>query len=174
MLVWCPPGSFMMGSPASEEGRSNNEALHKVTLTKGFWMGQYEVTQAQWQQVMGNNPSRFKGDGHLPVEQVSWLDCQKFLTKLNALIKARDLSPGCVFRLPTEAEWEYACRAGTASALHNNEELSSTTGFCHHLAEIGWYDENSGSRTHPAGGKMPNSISVTLKSLNPGKATTVK
>jgi formylglycine-generating enzyme required for sulfatase activity len=155
VLVWCPPGTFMMGSPTTEKGRDDDEVQHEVTLTQGFWLGKYEVTQAQWQQVMGNNPSKFKGSNN-PVEQVSWNDCQKFIAKLNALMKEKGLTKDGIFRLPTEAQWEYACRAGTTTALHNNEELDSTDGFCHHLDEIGWYRENSGSKTHPVGLKLPN------------------
>lgn len=103
---WINPGTFMMGSPESEEGRFDNETLHQVTLTRGFWLGETAVTQALWQAVMGDNPSAFKGE-NLPVENVSWEDCQKFIKKLNNFIS--DLNA----RLPTEAEWEYACRAGS-------------------------------------------------------------
>ena len=104
-LIYVSPGAFTMGSPSSEAGRFDDETQHQVTLTKGFWLGKYEVTQRQWRSVMGNNPSRFKGDDR-PVETVSWDDCQKFIQKVNARLK-------CGARLPTEAEWEYACRAGT-------------------------------------------------------------
>jgi formylglycine-generating enzyme required for sulfatase activity len=107
-LVLIPVGKFMMGSPASEKGRRDNETQHEVTLTKPFYMGKYEVTQEQWERVMGNNPSSTKG-GTLPVTDVSWEDCQEFIKKLNAKTKGG-------YRLPTEAEWEYACRAGTSTA----------------------------------------------------------
>ena len=107
-MIYCPPGEFMMGSPANEEGRYDDETQHRVRLTKGFWLGKYPVTQRQWRSVMGSNPSHFKGDD-LPVERVSWDDCQEFIKKVNA-------SLGCGARLPTEAEWEYACRAGTTTA----------------------------------------------------------
>ena len=107
-LIYVAPGAFTMGSPSSEAGRFDDETQHQVTLTKGFWLGKYEVTQRQWRSVMGNNPSRFKGDDR-PVEIVSWDDCQKFIQKVNARLK-------CGARLPTEAEWEYACRAGTTTA----------------------------------------------------------
>jgi formylglycine-generating enzyme required for sulfatase activity len=120
-LVWCPPGTFMMGSPLSEARRNSDEMQHRVTLTKGFWMGKYEVTQAQWEAVMGNNPSLFMdADKNAPVERVSWNDCQTFVRKLNERI------PGGGFRLPTEAEWEYACRAGTATASHYGDDLDAT------------------------------------------------
>ena len=104
-MVLIPAGKFLMGSPASEVGRVDNETQHEVTLTKPFYMGKYEVTQEQWQVVMGNNPNNPKG-AKLPVMNVSWNDCQDFIKKLNARKNG-------FYRLPTEAEWEYACRAGT-------------------------------------------------------------
>ena len=107
-MVLIPAGKFMMGSPASEVGRVDNETQHEVTLTKPFYMGKYEVTQEQWQAVMGNNPSRTKG-AKLPVTNVSWNDCQDYIKKLNGKTNGG-------YRLPSEAEWEYACRAGTKTA----------------------------------------------------------
>ena len=133
-MVWCPPGEFTMGSPRTEEGRGNNETQHRVTLTKGFWMAKTEVTQRQWKSVMGNNPSRFKGDD-LPVENVIWKDCQEFCRKA-----------GLGLRLPTEAEWEYACRAGSTGPYAGTGKLE----------DMGWYADNSGSETHPVGRKSPN------------------
>ena len=118
-LVWCPPGTFMMGSPESEAERSDDETQHQVTLSKGFWMGKYEVTQEQWKQVTENNPSSFKGDPRLPVETVSWEDCQKFIEKLNSRMR------GGGFGLPTEAQWEYACRAGTTTPFHFGQTIST-------------------------------------------------
>ncbi len=118
-LVWCPPGTFMMGSPESELERSTIETQHQVTLTQGFWMGKYEVTQGQWGAVTGSNPSHFKGDPRLPVERVSWYDCQEFIEKLNSLVK------GGGFVLPTEAQWEYACRAGTTTPFHFGQTIST-------------------------------------------------
>ena len=102
VMLLCPPGEFMMGSPASEAGRKDNEAQHSVTITKAFYLSETEVTQEVWQKVMGANPSEFNG-ANTPVEQVSWNDCQKFCQ-----------SSG--LRLATESEWEYACRAGTTTA----------------------------------------------------------
>jgi sulfatase modifying factor 1 len=115
---WIKPGSFMMGSPANEAGRDKGEIQHKVTLTKGFYMGVYTVTQEEWQSVMGNNPSDFKGEKNLPVEMVSWDDCQEFIKKL----REKDKKP---YRLPTEAEWEYACRAGTKTPFSFGETIST-------------------------------------------------
>jgi formylglycine-generating enzyme required for sulfatase activity len=103
-FVWVPPGSFMMGS----EREDDEKPVHRVTINQGFYMGKYEVMQAQWQKVMGNNPSKFKGCDNCPVENVSWDDAQKFINGLNAQ------DDGYIYRLPSEAEWEYACRAGTA------------------------------------------------------------
>ncbi len=142
-LVWCPPGKFTMGSPKDEKGRSDNELLketeHLVTLTKGFWIGKYEITQEQWEAMMGNNPSKFKKAGlKAPVENVSWDDCQQFVAKLNAKF------PGQAFRMPTEAEWEYACRAGSGAALHNGKELTDAEEGFASLDEIAWHRGNSG------------------------------
>ena len=106
-MIYVGPGTFTMGSPSSEEGRMNDETQHRVTLTKGFWLGKYEVTQKQWRSVMGSNPSEFKGDSN-PVENVSWNDCQEFVRKVNDAARCQF---GGSARLPTEAEWEYACRA---------------------------------------------------------------
>ncbi len=133
-MVWCPPGEFVMGSPEGEEGRWPSETQHRVTLTQGFWMAKYPVTQAQWKSVMGNNPAHVQGDD-LPVESVSWEDCVGFCGKA-----------GHGLRLPTEAEWEYACRAGRTGAFAGTGRLE----------EMGWYGENSGGMTHSVGKKQPN------------------
>jgi formylglycine-generating enzyme required for sulfatase activity len=126
-FVWIPPGTFLMGSPKQEKGEpitltrgffSDEPHQHKVTLTKGFYMGAYTVTQEQWQAVMGNNPSHFKGEKNLPVEKVSWNDCQHFIKKLQKQDQRQ-------YRLPTEAEWEYACRAGTKTAFFFGETIST-------------------------------------------------
>lgn len=117
-FVWIPPGSFMMGSPKEEKERNDNETQHKVTLSKGFYMGVYTVTQEQWTEIIANNPSTFKGDKNLPVEEVSWDDCQEFIKKL----REKDKKP---YRLPTEAEWEYSCRAGTTTPFHFGETIST-------------------------------------------------
>ena len=107
-FVYIPAGSFMMGSPSGESGRDSDEKQHRVTLTQGYYMQTTEVTQGQWRKVMGSNPSYFKNCGdNCPVEQVSWEDCQKFIRKLNGMEGTRK------YRLPTEAEWEHAARAGS-------------------------------------------------------------
>ena len=151
-MVWVPAGSFMMGSPDSEEGCRYDETQHHVTLTQGFWLGKYEVTQGQWEAVMGSNPSHFKGKD-LPVETVSWDDCQEFIKKLNA----RFASEGGGFRLPTEAEWEYACRAGTTTPFHYGESLDSsmanlTDNYPYDGRDKGEYPK----RTVPVGQFEPN------------------
>jgi formylglycine-generating enzyme required for sulfatase activity len=117
-IVLIPAGKVMMGSPVSEAGRTNNEKQHEVTLTKPFYMGKYEVTQEQWEAVMGYNPSQVKG-AKLPVTDVSWEDCQEFIKKLNAKTNGG-------YRLPTEAEWEYACRAGTTTAYSVGDSLTKS------------------------------------------------
>ena len=117
---WCPAGTFTMGSPQDEAGRRDNETQHQVTLSRGFYMLETEVTQAMWEGVMGNNPSNFKG-AKFPVECVSWNDCQDYIKELNGLGVA---PKGYRFSLPTEAQWEYACRAGTTTAYHFGDTLT--------------------------------------------------
>jgi formylglycine-generating enzyme len=119
-FAWCPPGTFVMGSPPDEEERWGHEQQHRVTLTRGLWLGVTPVTQAQWQVVMGSNPSHFWGlrGGNRPADQVSWNDCQEF----NKRLAERD---GKLYRLPTEAEWEYACRAGTTTPFSFGATIST-------------------------------------------------
>jgi formylglycine-generating enzyme required for sulfatase activity len=138
-MVLIRPGSFTMGS---EKGEDDEKAVHKVTLTKPFYLGKFEVTQRQWQAVMGDNPSQFK-DPDNPVEMVSWEDCQAFLQKL------AEKAPQMTFKLPTEAQWEYACRAGSSGAYSFGDEPAK-------LGEYGWFLDNSGGKAHPVGGKKPN------------------
>ena len=148
---WIPPGKFTMGSPAGEVGRYSDEGpQHEVTISQGFWFGETPVTQAQWQAVMGNNPSHFKGSDSLPVEQVDWHQCVAFSDKLNEAV------PGLFAALPTEAQWEYACRAGTQSAFHDGSACTQPEGVDPALNELGWYDKNSGSETHPVKQKLAN------------------
>lgn len=133
-----PEGEFIMG----DEGWDDSKPLHRVRLTKPFYLGIYPVTQREWVEVMGSTPSEFKGFD-LPVERVSWDDCQQFIEKMN------EREHGGCYRLPTEAEWEYACRA------------SSTKRYCFgdrgsELGHYAWYDDNSGDKTHPIGKKKPN------------------
>lgn len=143
-FVWIPAGEFMMGSPVSESERERDEHQHRVTLAKGYWLGKYEVTQGEWQEVMGTNPSRFSNCGrNCPVERVSWNEVQEFIRRLNQQDSANR------YRLPTEAEWEYAARAGSQTAYSFGNDPGD-------LENYGWHDDNSGDRTHPVGQKSPN------------------
>ena len=151
-FVWVPPGTFEMGSAMTPrevyekfEGDlkwyAAEHPRHTVTISKGFWIGRCEVAQAQWVAVMGDNPSKQKGND-LPVGGISWEDCQGFIQKLNALGQG-------TFRLPAEAEWEYACRAGTATEFCYGDSKAQ-------LSKYGWHFRNSGYKLHPVGQKEPN------------------
>lgn len=140
-FCFIPSGSFIMGSPPSEEGRSNDENQVEVTLSQPFWLAKTEVTQAQWEAVMGGSPSRFRG-AKLPVQNVSWEDAQVYIAKLN---EKQLLPEGWQFALPTEAQWEYACRAGEKGPYSGGS-----------LDEVGWYGGNSGSNIHEVGQKKAN------------------
>ncbi len=145
-MVWVDGGTFRMEA-TSEQGSDaggDEEPVHSVTLS-GFYIGKTEVTQALWKAVMGSNPSCFKGD-NLPVEQVSWDDCQEFIRKLNALT-------GQNFRLPTEAEWEFACRGG------NNSRGYKYSGS-NYIDNVAWYEDNSGWKIHPVATKLPNELGI--------------
>jgi formylglycine-generating enzyme required for sulfatase activity len=139
-MVLIPAGKFMMGSPASETGRLNKEMQHEVTIPKPYFIGKYEVTQEQWEGVMGNNPSTTKGV-KLPVTDVSWEDCQEFIKKLNTSTKGG-------YKLPTEAEWEYACRAGTITAYSFGDSITksdsnSSEGATGSIKVVGSYKPNA-------------------------------
>ncbi|MGM9712614.1 MAG: bifunctional serine/threonine-protein kinase/formylglycine-generating enzyme family protein [Prevotella sp.] len=138
-------GTFTMGATSEQQSPDSDEKpTHRVSLSS-YYIGKYEVTQALWKAVMGSNPSKWKGD-NLPVEQVSWDDCQTFLRKLNAMT-------GKNFRLPTEAEWEYAARGGNRSRGYQYSGSNN-------LSNVAWYDDNSGSKTHPVGTKAPNELGI--------------
>jgi serine/threonine protein kinase/formylglycine-generating enzyme required for sulfatase activity len=157
-LIWIKPGTFIMGSPKEEIDRQDDEALHRVKLTKGFWIGKYEVTQGQWEALMGTNPSNFKNAGKsAPVEQISWDDATRFCEKMTQVEKeAGRLPDGYVYALPTEAQWEYACRAGTSTPLNSGKTPSTRDGSCPLVDEVGWYSENSQGAPRPVGGKKAN------------------
>ena len=145
-MVKVEAGTFMMGATSEMKDPSSDEKpLHQVTLTNDYYMGKYEVTQALWRAVMGSNPSYFKGD-NLPVEKVSWKNCQKFISKLNKMT-------GRKFRLPTEAEWEYAARGGKKSRGYQYSGSNS-------ISDVAWYDGNSGSKPHPVGTKQANELGI--------------
>ena len=145
-MVRVEAGTFKMGATAEMKNPWVLEKpTHKVTLTNDYYIGKYEVTQALWQAVMGSNPSYFKGD-NLPVEQVSWNDCQEFLSKLNRIT-------GKTFRLPTEAEWEYAARGGKKSRGYQYSGSNN-------LSDVAWYYKNSGIKTHTVGTKQANELGI--------------
>jgi formylglycine-generating enzyme required for sulfatase activity len=139
-MVSVPGGRFLMGSPVAEAGRDNDEGPQNDVTVQSFYMSKYEVTQAQYKAVADTNPSNFKGDD-LPVDSVSWNDAVEFCRKLSRIT-------GHEYRLPTEAEWEYAARAGTSGPYAGNREAMT------------WYDSNSGGRTHPVGQKEPNGLGL--------------
>ena len=142
-FVLIPAGSFMMGcDPTFNECNDSEKPQHRVNIGQPFYLGKYQVTQAQWEAVMGNNPSSFKGRDN-PVDSVSWDDAQVFIKKLN------EKEGHTRYRLPTEAEWEYAARAGTTSAWSFGDEGNAMSGYA-------WYGANSGDTTHPVGQKQPN------------------
>ena len=138
-MVLIPGGTFQMGSTSSESF-GWEKPVHQVTLSS-FYIGKYEVTQGQWQAVMGSNPSNFQKGDNYPVEQITWDDVQSFITKLNQMTGKR-------YRLPTEAEWEYAARGGTTGGRYGN------------IDAIAWYSSNSGNSTHAVGGKQPNAYGL--------------
>jgi formylglycine-generating enzyme required for sulfatase activity len=146
-MIWCKPGSFLMGSPKSQKGRSISGTQYKVSLTEGFYLGKYEVTQEEYEKVMGKNSSNFKGK-KLPVEMVSWNDAMEFCKKLTGLEKKEGRVPdGWTYILPTEAQWEYACRAGTTTFYSWGNEINlklanyrdSKIGK---TSEVGFYQSN--------------------------------
>jgi formylglycine-generating enzyme required for sulfatase activity len=126
-MIWCPPGTFLMGSPAAEALRGTDESQHEVTLSQGFWLAKTECTQAQWAAVMGTSSSEFPGS-RLPVENVSWDEAMTWCQRMNT--SARDLPPGMKWTLPTEAQWEYACRAGTTTPFSFGTRLNGREANC--------------------------------------------
>lgn len=151
VLIYIPAGSFEMGSPMEDADlftsstRSRDEDLHFVDLPQPFLLGRTEVTQGQWRAVMGNSPSKFTGSDDLPVEQVSWNDAMAFCAKLTAIEHSSGALPaGWLYTLPTEEQWEYACRAGMPASYSGE------------LDPLAWYAENSGMKTQPVATKAPN------------------
>jgi formylglycine-generating enzyme required for sulfatase activity len=141
-MRWIKPGEFLMGSPEGEKGRKNESPLHEVTLTQGYWLADSQVTQDLWTSIAGKNPSRFSGDTN-PVEQISWSECQKWLPKVLKKVPTLQLS------LPTEAQWEYACRAGSQTAYWFGDDPEE-------LTKYGWFNENAEGKTHSVKQLQPN------------------
>ena len=166
VLIRIEPGEFLMGSPDSDkEAGAHEKPRHRVRITRPFYLGIYEVTQTEFEAVTGHNPSHFKANARNPVESVSWLDAVRFCNQLSERERLKPfyaISGESVqvpdwnetgYRLPTEAEWEYACRAGTTTRFSFGDHEAS-------LGEYAWYDTNSGRRTHPVGEKRPNAFGL--------------
>ncbi len=144
-FVLIPPGEFQMGSPATEKDRDEDEGpVHTVKISKPFYMGIYEVTQEQWAAVMGKNPAEFQPHLQNPAEKISWDECLQFAEKMNALGQGK-------FRLPTEAEWEYACRAGTTTRFYWGDDPTGKDAMAY-----AWFEDNAQLSTQPVGQKKPN------------------
>ncbi len=144
-MVFVKGGTFTMGSPTSEAFKFGDETQHLVTLSD-FYIGKYEVTQKQWKEIMGSNPSAFSGCDNCPVEQVSWNDVQEFIKKLNQ-------KTGKNYRLPTEAEWEFAARGG-------NQSKGTIYSGSNNIDEVAWDNNNSGNKSHPVGMKKANELGL--------------
>ncbi|MEM7201927.1 MAG: formylglycine-generating enzyme family protein [Planctomycetota bacterium] len=153
-LRWVPPGRFRMGSPEDEPGRWTDELPHVVEITRGYWLGDTPCTQALWHALMEGNPSRFPDDDRRPVESVSWDDVQGFLARL------RESLGDSEFRLPTEAEWERACRAGTSGATFAGDVGPEADEALTVLDRIGWYKPNSQGQPQPVALKEPNALGL--------------
>ena len=156
-LLLMKPGKFIIGTNTDEKSDEGNEKYKKAIISKHFWIGKFEVTQEQWQSLMENNPSKYKAKNH-PVEEVGYYQSLEFCKKLNKL-HADKLPAGYKFYLPSETEWEYACRAGTVTALNSGKNLSGEGKFKQsdaNLDEVGWYEVNSRGNHQPIGSKKPN------------------
>lgn len=151
-FAWCPPGSFVMGRvPGEVDSNPWEGPQHTVTFAQGFWISKYEITQRQWQAIMGNNPSYANSwrTGNRPVEQVSWDDAQEFVAEANAL------RPSNNYALPSEAQWEYACRAGTATRFYWGDDPGAAL-----MPGYAWVPANSGEDSHDVGQKLPNAWGI--------------
>jgi len=161
-LVLIPKGTFDMGSAATDRGADLDEPQHQVTLSRDFYIGQFEVTQSQYEEVMGINPNQFPRDKRIdpfnyPVA-LSWTDAAKFCKQLSGLPEEK--KAGRIYRLPTEAEWEYACRAGTSTAFHGCSAFPDGTNDDALAVAIAWTSANSNNQTQPVGQKLPNGFGL--------------
>ncbi len=154
VLAWIPPGTFWMGSESTDAPNEDGPPF-RCTITHGYWLAHYPVTQAHWTAIMGTNPSAFDVAGTHPVEQVTWYDALDFCAMLNDLYRS-SLPPGYHVTLPTEAEWEYACQLPGLSPLSDSERDPTNPVLLQDLDRIAWYKANSQERTHPVGLKAPN------------------
>jgi formylglycine-generating enzyme required for sulfatase activity len=145
-FCWCPGGTFKMGSPADAPGSERNEPQFEVSLTQGYWLQQTELTQAQYELLMGTNPAHFRGEAN-PVESVTFAEAKEFCRRLSELPPEKN--SGNLYRLPTEAEWEYACRAGSTTGFSFGDDEAL-------MEDYGWFNRNSSRTTHPVGLKKPN------------------
>jgi len=149
-MVFIPPGTFRMGSPIDEPWGGRPQTA--VTISRGYWMGKYEVTQGEYEAAMGSNPSYYTGDANLPVDQVNSYDATNYCATLTRRgWTAGRIPTNSVYRLPTEAEWEYACRGWTSTRFSHGDDPGYTN-----LTNYAWYEGNSGRTTHPVGQKLPN------------------
>lgn len=143
-FLWLPGGCFQMGDSFGTQA-SDEKPVHEVCVD-GFWLAKYPVTQSQWVAVMGSNPSKFKDNARNPVDSISWDDAKRYAARLSAMSKG-----GAAFRLPTEAEWEYACRSGGKHEMYPGGQ---------DVGRVAWYEANSGGATHPVGTKEPNGLGL--------------
>jgi len=159
VMRWIPPGVFLMGSPETESDRDSDEGpQHEVTISQGYWLGETPVTQEQWRAVvqaaatkLPESPSHFKDKPQHPVDSVNWHQCVQFCDLVQELLQSAQ-----PFRLPTEAQWEYACRAGTSGAFHDGSTCTDPLGKDPALDRLGWFDDNSGRSTQPVRQKVAN------------------
>ena len=159
-MIYCPPGEFMRGTPVKEYEKYLG-GQYKVVISKPFMIGKFPITQKQYQAIMWYNPSRFeyKKDENSPVDSVNWKNAKDFCEKLNSRYSYL-IPQGYKFDLPTEDQWEYACRAGVETDLNNGKNITSLYGDCPNLDEVGWYRDNSECHTHPVGLKKPNAWGI--------------
>lgn len=157
-LIYISPGSFSMGSPSLEIGRDEDETLHRVNISNGYWIGRFEITQEQYEPLMKENLAKWKG-ANIPAQSITYDKALEFCKKLTKAAQDKGLPQNYRFTLPTEAQWEYAARAGSISALGNGKTFTGKES-CPNLNEIAWFSENSENKVHPIGLKQPNNWGI--------------